>query len=294
MKKLALRFLFNYLALSLWSLGLLLLITASDFTVFRNLQRAIEPADRVFIGVKDHANGRRELQCQISPGASQVLLTKLDLAHTLLLLEPGDLILEEHVPSGPGPSLCERAFFGFLTGLFLGALVWINPAGRLARCWRTRHLRPSQVKLSLAFALLASPGLSLMPRAVSDCYLQARVAAVVQQPHQVFRTWRGGHQGIVLVVYGPTAQLQPALSRALKLSPQDRLAVVSAPPPVAPASPSLWPGLLCLMAALLWVARSTPQQREYLRSLWFRVGRLRLRPRLTVERVRRHKLFQWL
>ena len=283
MKRLALRFLVNYLAFASWSVALLFLLLASphDFIVFRNLQRAVDPVETVCMGVEDRPNGRRELRCLLYPGARQATLqTKLELAKTLFLLGPSDIILEQHVSpdstrdASPQQQIALVTLSMLLFGFFLGS----DPLGRLARCWRTRERPRSQVILAIACAALFSPLLSRIPAAVSNLWLQVRVSAVVGQPHQTFRVTRDGRQGIVVVVYTSGEKLREPLARALQLGPQDRLSFALAPCPRVESKterPSALPAVMMVLGLLLWGYKTTPQEKretlEFFQRLWLRL-----------------------
>ena len=282
MKRLALRFLVNYLAFASWSVALLFLLLASphDFIVFRNLQRAVDPVETVCMGVEDRPNGRRELRCLLYPGARQATLqTKLELAKTLLLLDRSDIILEQYVsPGSRTANPQQQILLGTLSMLLFGCFLGSDPVGRLARCWRTRQQRPSQVKFALACAALLSPLLSRIPAAVSNRWLKTQVSAVVGQPHQTSRLTRNGHRGIVVVVYTPAERLREPLARALQLGPQDRLSFAMAPCPLVESKtdrPSALPAVMMVLGLLLWCCKTTPREKretlEFFQRLWLRI-----------------------
>jgi len=265
-RKLLRYLLLNYLALVLCTLPFTfsLLADSEPARVFRQLQRVIEPADTVWIWAHDFADGHRELDCRLDPGADrQTLASKLEAAQTLLLLDKKDRIREESVSQPPAPLPAETYFFQLLSGLIMGLFFWANPAGRLARCWNSRHLLGSQIKLALAFTTIITPALPHLGHWLSQIYWEARIATVVQQPHQTFRSVRHGHQGLVVVVHAPSPQLSTKLSAALNLGPEDRLAVIQVPKPVSPPTPprSPWTALACLWATIYYWIKTTPQQR---------------------------------
>lgn len=308
MKRFFARLGINFLAFECWGLAffVLLMLNPDSFTTYRNLQRAVEPADKVFIGVRQHANGRRQLDCLIHPGAHRATLaSKLELGNTLLLLEPGDLIREQQVAPQPPPDPAETRFFMALSWLVVLPLLAANPVGRLRGCWRTRQRRSSQVKLALACALLLSPILSQLPGALSNLWLRARVSYVLGQPQQTFRVWRNGHQGIVVLVSAPSAHLQAELARALQLGPQDRLTVqggLAAPVAKAPGSPWLFFAMVFswIYGGLLWLRLPPAQKQKSRQKYALLIGRVKtlmaaqwssfISP---LERICRHKLFLW-
>ena len=306
MKRFCARLAINFMALELWGLALVVLMSLNPggFHTFRNLQRAVEPADQVFVSFYDRADGRRQVDCSSLPGAPRSTVdSKLRLAQTLLLLGPGDGLLEHTTPPRAAQSDEEKWFFVGLSFLLFASLLLANPVGRLLGSWRTRQRRSSQVKLALGCATLLTPVLMLLPGALSNLWLNARVVAVAGPSQQTFRVWRHDRQGIVVLAAQPTAALHGRLVKALKLSPQDRLDVQAAPP--SPDRLAVWPLLLGVLlyaglARLCW-GRMAPARKQKYRQLLARLGwGLRsalvddgagLTPRC--ERICRHRLFLW-
>lgn len=248
------RFCLNYLTFGLMFFPCVfcMLWNPGNYWVFRDLQRAIEPDDTVMIWLRENDNGQRQLDCSLLPGADrQILAKKLQAADTLLLLNTEDPVEVKEVQPCPPRTSQEDFNLNLSSCILLSILFAANPAGRLARCWKTRHHRRSRIKLTVIFTIMTLPLLCNLWPGASRLYWQNRVASLVSQPHQTFYSVRDGHKGLVVLVYTAAPGLQAELEKALNLTSQDRLSVVQVAPPIEVNPPSHTSNNLLLMIAYL-------------------------------------------
>lgn len=230
-------------------------VFADDFHIFRELQRAVEPADTSWVGFHEQA-GRRLVYSVAQPQADPIALAKkLQLAETLLLLVEDDQRQATTVRPPEPPTTHTPVWVWLVNGSLLLLFYRLHPFGTLWRCWQTRRLASSQRGLLVAVLLLSLALADLLPDWFSSLAIQQKMLGQVPRPHRVFRIWRGSHQGLVVGLYQDVpAGLEERLSRALSLGPGDRLRVVRLLEPAPKEFPYL---TLMVLAGVLLLRRAT-------------------------------------